>query len=120
MSSLIDEPKAAGLWLVVGLHVRHDVCSSSDSLLACLAVPDADRVALDGDLAAEGTCVAGVLGDFHLLHLLSQGGTVAVRALSDPILHSSSSTSGFCDVASKGINEPCAIFTGDSDLCGAG
>lgn len=30
----------------------------------------------DGGLAAESASVLGVLGDFHLLHLLSQGGTV--------------------------------------------
>jgi hypothetical protein len=35
-------------------------------------------MALDGVLSAEGADVAGVLGDFHLLHLLTQGGTVSV------------------------------------------
>jgi hypothetical protein len=53
------------------LHLRHDVCSASDGLLARLALPDSDRVALDCVLAAECADVAGVLCDFHLLHLLS-------------------------------------------------
>lgn len=32
----------------------------------------------DGNLAAESAGVLGVLGDFHLLHLLTQGGTVTM------------------------------------------
>jgi hypothetical protein len=35
-------------------------------------------VSLDGRLSAEGADVFGVLGDFHLLDLLSEGGTVSV------------------------------------------
>lgn len=46
------------------------------SLPAALAVPNAGRVTLDGRLAAEGASVGGVLGDFHLLDLLTQGSTV--------------------------------------------
>lgn len=38
-------------------------------LLAGLAVPDTDGVALDGDLTAEGASVASVLAHFHLLDL---------------------------------------------------
>jgi hypothetical protein len=34
-------------------------------------------VSLDGGLSAEGADVSGVLGDFHLLDLLSEGGTVS-------------------------------------------
>ena len=34
-------------------------------------------MALDGGLAAEGAGVAGVLRDFHLLHLLSEGSTIS-------------------------------------------
>jgi hypothetical protein len=61
------------------LNVRHSVCPSSNGLVARLAVPDTNRVSLDGGLAAEGADVSGVLGDFHLLHLLSEGGTVSVQ-----------------------------------------
>jgi hypothetical protein len=35
-------------------------------------------VTTDGGLAAEGAGVLGVLGDFHLLHLLTEGGTVTI------------------------------------------
>lgn len=58
--------------------VRDDVSSSGNGLLARLARPDTDRVATDGGLSAEGADVTGVLGDFHLLDLLTQGGTVSV------------------------------------------
>jgi hypothetical protein len=58
--------------------VRDSVGSSGNRLMASLAVPDADRVSLDGDLAAEGASVLGVLGDFHLLDLLTEGGTVSI------------------------------------------
>ncbi len=47
-------------------------------LVACLAVPDTSRVALDGRLAAECAGVSRVLGDFDLLDLLAEGGTVTV------------------------------------------
>lgn len=46
--------------------------------MTALALPDTNSLALDGVLSAEGTDVAGVLLDFHLLHLLTQGGTVSV------------------------------------------
>jgi hypothetical protein len=71
---------SAGLYFAlkhVDLNVRHGVCSSSDSLVARLAVPDSDRVSLDGCLSAEGADVFGVLSDFHLLHLFAKGGTVS-------------------------------------------
>lgn len=61
----------------LGINVRHGVGSSSDGLVARLAVPDTNRVSLDGGLSAEGADVSGVLGDFHLLDLLSEGGTVS-------------------------------------------
>jgi hypothetical protein len=60
-------------------NVRHCVCSSSDGLVTGPAVPNANGVSLDGGLAAEGADVSGVLGDFHLLDLLSEGGTVSVQ-----------------------------------------
>jgi hypothetical protein len=70
-------------------NVRHGVCSSSDSLVARLAVPDSDGMSLDSGLSAEGADVFGVLGDFHLLYLLSQGSTVSGRiepSVSDLVL----------------------------------
>ena len=57
---------------------RDGVGTTGDSLVAALALPDTDGLALDGVLSAEGADVAGVLGDFHLLHLLTQGSTVSV------------------------------------------
>jgi hypothetical protein len=48
-------------------NVRDGVSATGNSLLARLAVPDADRVSLDSNLAAEGASVA--LGHFHLLDL---------------------------------------------------
>jgi hypothetical protein len=35
-------------------------------------------VTLNSVLAAEGADIAGVLGDFHLLHLLPEGGAISV------------------------------------------
>ena len=85
------------------VNVRDGVSAASNSLLARLAVPDADRVSLDSNLAAEGASVAGMLGHFHLLdlceglnicsrlshswilvetHLLSEGSTIAGTVLS--------------------------------------
>lgn len=61
------------------LYVRNSVGSSSNSLLARLAVPDADGVSLDCGLSAECADVFGVLSDLHLLDLLTEGGTVSAR-----------------------------------------
>lgn len=58
------------------LNIREVVGTTSNSLVAGLAVPDTDGVTLDSGLSAEGAGVSGVLADFHLLHLLAQGGTV--------------------------------------------
>src|ERR1700742_4121504 len=58
-------------------HLRDGPGTTGDGLLARLAVPDANSCALYGVLSAEGADVAGVLGDFHLLHLLTQGGTIS-------------------------------------------
>jgi hypothetical protein len=65
--------------LKCSLNVRHGVCSSSNGLVARLAVPDPNRVSLDCGLSAESADVSGVLGDFHLLDLLSEGGTISAR-----------------------------------------
>ena len=78
------------------------VGTTGRGLLAGLARPDADDGALDrvlqqhntSDLsrcslnrspylAAEGAGVAGVLGDFHLLDLLAERGTIAGTVLGD-------------------------------------
>jgi hypothetical protein len=61
------------------LDLRDGPGSASNSLLAALAVPDTDSSALDSVLAAECANVSGVLCDFHLLHLLSERGTVSVQ-----------------------------------------
>lgn len=60
------------------VDLRDSPGTTSNGLVATLALPDSDRLPLDGVLAAEGADVAGVLGDFHLLHLLTQGGTISV------------------------------------------
>lgn len=61
-----------------GRDLRDGVSTTGNGLLAALALPDTNGLALDGVLAAEGADVAGVLGHFHLLHLLTQGGTVSI------------------------------------------
>jgi hypothetical protein len=63
----------------MGCHVRNGVGAASDGALAGLAGPDTGGVSLDSGLAAEGADVLGVLGDFHLLDLLTQRGTVTVQ-----------------------------------------
>ena len=50
--------------------------ATGDGPLAALAGPDAHNGALHGVLAAEGASVLAVLGDFHLLDHLTQGGTI--------------------------------------------
>lgn len=50
-------------------------------LLAALAVPDANRMSLHRDLAAERARVFRVLADFDLLDLLAEGGAVAGAVL---------------------------------------
>lgn len=57
---------------------RNGPRAARDGLPAALAVPDAHAVSLDRRLAAKGAGVAGVLGDFHLLHLFAEGGAVSV------------------------------------------
>lgn len=58
------------------------VGTSGHGALARAAVPDTGGLAADGDLTAESAGVLGVLGDFHLLDLLTQGSTVAVSGIS--------------------------------------
>lgn len=59
------------------LYVRHGICASCNALAARFAVPDSNGVTLDRNLSAECACVAGVLGHFDLLDLLTERGTVA-------------------------------------------
>lgn len=68
-------------FLAMVVDLRDSVSTTGNSLVAALALPDTDSLALDGVLSAESADVAGVLGDFHLLHLLTQGGTVSVRGI---------------------------------------
>lgn len=60
------------------MNVRNDVGTAGDGALARLAVPDTSGVAANIDFAAEGAGVFGVLSDFHLLDLLTQGSTVTI------------------------------------------
>lgn len=60
------------------MDVRNSVGTASNGSLAGAAVPDTGGLSSDGNLTAESAGVLGVLGDFHLLHLLSQGGTVTI------------------------------------------
>jgi hypothetical protein len=62
-----------------GENVRDGPGTTSNGLLAGLALPDSDSSTLDGVLSAEGAGVAGVLRDFHLLDLLTERGTVSVE-----------------------------------------
>jgi hypothetical protein len=59
-------------------NIRNSPSTTSNGLLAGAALPDADSLSLDAVLAAEGAGVSGVLGDFHLLDLLTEGGTVSL------------------------------------------
>jgi hypothetical protein len=61
-------------------NVRDGVSATSNSLLARLAVPDADRVSLDSNLSAESASVAGMLGHLHLLDLLQGVKSVVVAS----------------------------------------
>ncbi|KAL6403839.1 putative RPL43B-60S large subunit ribosomal protein [Ilyonectria robusta] len=72
----VSSPLLNPAWPDSGLDARDGVSTTSNGALARLAVPDTGSVSSDGGLAAEGAGVLGVLGDFHLLHLLSERGTI--------------------------------------------
>lgn len=74
----------------LSLDLRNCPCATSNCLSAALAVPDSNRVSLDGVFTAECADVSGVLGDFHLLDLFSEGSTITGT-----------------------------VFTGHTDLCAA-
>lgn len=85
---------------IVG-DLRDGVSTTGNSLVAALALPDTDSLALDGVLSAESADVAGVLGDFHLLHLLTQGGTVSVGKLLESVSSCRSISLWICVSRSK-------------------
>lgn len=64
---------------MLSLDLRDGPGTTGNSLVAPLALPDANSLALDGVLAAESADIAGVLSDFHLLDLLSERGTVTIQ-----------------------------------------
>lgn len=51
-------------------------CTSSNDLLACLALPDTNALALDSVLTTECAGVPAMLGDFDLLDLTTERRTV--------------------------------------------
>ena len=59
------------------------ISTSSVLLSASLAEPDADGRSLHASLSAELAGVLGVLRDLHLLHLLTERGTITGSVLSD-------------------------------------
>lgn len=61
--------------------VEH-VSTTSDGLLAGLALPDSSGLALDGGLSAEGARVLAVLGNLNLLNKLTEGSSVSDTVLS--------------------------------------
>lgn len=60
-------------------NLRDGVGTTGDGLVAALALPDTNSLALHGVLSAEGADVTGVLRNFGLLDLLTQRGTVSVE-----------------------------------------
>ena len=58
--------------------LRDNICTAGNRLLATSALPDAYSVSFDCVLSAKCADVSGVLGDFHLLDLLAQRGTVSI------------------------------------------
>lgn len=55
--------------------------TASNSFLTRSALPDSHRVSLHRGLAAKRARVSRVLGDFHLLDLFSEGGTISVDGM---------------------------------------
>lgn len=83
------------------------VSTTSNGLLAGLAVPDTSSTSLNGSLTTERAVVLGVLLDFHLLGLSSQGRTISdTKLTSDTDLLSSFSpvlVSICCGMALSGV-----------------
>jgi len=59
----------------------HCPSATRDCFLARTTRPDPNSASLHGILAAECASVASVLSDFHLLNLLTQGGTITSTVL---------------------------------------
>ena len=59
--------------------IRDNPCTTSDSLVATSALPNADSSSFDCLFPAERTSVARVLGNLHLLHLFSEGRAVSAK-----------------------------------------
>jgi hypothetical protein len=57
--------------------LRYGPSATSNCLLATSAFPDTNSLSLDGAFPTECASVAGMLSDFHLLHLLTQGSTIS-------------------------------------------
>jgi hypothetical protein len=89
-------------------NVRDGVSATGNSLLARLAVPDADRVSLDSNLAAEGASVAG---HFHLLDLW-EGLNICSRLSHSWILVET-------HLLSEGSTITGTVLSGDADLLGS-
>lgn len=59
------------------------ISATSNWLLACTASPDTDNGTSDGILTAEWAVILGVLGDFNLLDLLTEWGTITSTILTN-------------------------------------
>ena len=57
--------------------LRDGPCSTCHGFLTPFAFPDTNSLALDGIFAAKGAGVGGMLGDFHLFDLFTEGRSVA-------------------------------------------
>lgn len=73
-----DSRNTLGTKQCSALNLRYSPSTTCNSLLARFAVPNSNGVTLDGVFAAKGADVTGVLGDLHLLDLLSERGTISV------------------------------------------
>lgn len=61
---------------------RYCPCTASNCLFARVAMPDTNGGTLNRILTAEGAGIPGVLRDFHLFHLLTQGSTITSAVFS--------------------------------------
>lgn len=57
--------------------LRDSVGTAGNGLATRLALPDTNRLALDGVLATEGAGVPGMLAHFHGLDLLPERGAIS-------------------------------------------
>jgi hypothetical protein len=66
-----------------GSGSRDGPSTTGHSLITSLAGPDTNGTSLDGVFTTESTSVSGVLGDFHLLYLLTEGSTITGTVFTD-------------------------------------